>query len=61
MKILVVDDFDTMHKIIRDILIELGYEDILQAYNGEGALYHHEQREDRPDNFRLEHAQDDRP
>ncbi|MCK5227627.1 MAG: response regulator [Desulfobulbaceae bacterium] len=40
MKILVVDDFDTMHKIIRDILIELGYEDILQAYNGEGALYH---------------------
>ena len=35
MRILVVDDFDTMVRIIRDILNELGYNDIVTARNGE--------------------------
>lgn len=38
MRILIVDDFDTMHKIIRDILHELGYSDTVSAYNGEKAF-----------------------
>ncbi len=33
-KILVVDDFDTMVHIIRNTLNELGYEDIVTARNG---------------------------
>lgn len=37
-KILVVDDFDTMIKIIRNILVELGYENIVTARNGVFAL-----------------------
>lgn len=40
MKILIVDDFDTMHKIIRNCLTEAGYEDVIQAYDGHGALFH---------------------
>lgn len=32
--ILIVDDFDTMLKIIRDILCELGYTKIITAKNG---------------------------
>ncbi len=38
MKVLIVDDFDTMHKIIRDILHELGYEKTVSAHNGQKAL-----------------------
>ena len=34
LKILLVDDFDTMLKIIRDILNNLGYENIVTAKNG---------------------------
>ena len=37
-KILVVDDFDTMQKIIRNILLEQGYSDIVYARNGKLAL-----------------------
>lgn len=37
-KIMVVDDFDTMQKIIRNILLELGYDDISYAKNGKLAL-----------------------
>jgi two-component system chemotaxis response regulator CheY len=36
--ILVVDDFDTMVRIIRKLLHEIGYENIDEASNGEEAL-----------------------
>ena len=38
MKILVVDDFSTMRRIIRNILRQLGYEHILEADDGLAAL-----------------------
>ena len=38
LKIMVVDDFDTMQKIIRNILLEIGYDDITYAKNGMIAL-----------------------
>jgi two-component system chemotaxis response regulator CheY len=34
LRILVVDDFDTMTRIIRNLLIDLGYDQILTAKNG---------------------------
>jgi two-component system chemotaxis response regulator CheY len=37
MKFLVVDDFDTMIRIIKNVLGELGYEDVITARNGEQA------------------------
>ncbi len=37
-KILVVDDFATMRKVIRNLLKQVGYENILEAENGEAAL-----------------------
>lgn len=37
-KILVVDDFATMRKIIKNILIQLGFRDILEADDGTTAL-----------------------
>jgi two-component system chemotaxis response regulator CheY len=38
MKILVVDDFATMRRIVKNILKQLGYENILEADDGAGAL-----------------------
>ena len=38
MKILIVDDFATMRKILRNILKELGYTDLLEAEDGQAAL-----------------------
>lgn len=38
MRILVVDDFATMRKVIRNLLKQVGYENILEAENGEAAL-----------------------
>lgn len=38
MKILVVDDFATMRRIIKNILRELGYENIFEADSGLAAL-----------------------
>ncbi|MBN1478019.1 chemotaxis response regulator CheY [Candidatus Sumerlaeota bacterium] len=38
MKILVVDDFKTMRRIVRTILTQLGYTEIDEADNGESAL-----------------------
>lgn len=34
LRILVVDDFDTMTRIIRNLLLDLGYDQILTAKNG---------------------------
>ena len=36
-RILIVDDFDTMQKIIRNILIDLGYTNLVFATDGERA------------------------
>lgn len=38
MKILVVDDFGTMRRIIKNILRQIGYVDIFEAENGLAAL-----------------------
>jgi two-component system chemotaxis response regulator CheY len=37
-KILIVDDFATMRKIIKNILIQLGFKDVLEADDGTTAL-----------------------
>lgn len=39
LKILVVDDFDTMIRIIRNILYDLGYHNVVTAINGEHACH----------------------
>jgi PleD family two-component response regulator len=38
MKVLVVDDFATMRKILRNILKQIGFEDIIEAEDGSAAL-----------------------
>ncbi len=38
MRLLVVDDSSTMRRIIRNNLKAVGYDDVLEAENGEGAL-----------------------
>lgn len=38
MKVLVVDDFATMRKIIRNILKQIGFEQIIEAEDGHAAL-----------------------
>ena len=38
MKVLVVDDFATMRKIVRNILKQIGFEDITEAEDGSVAL-----------------------
>ena len=38
MKVLVVDDFATMRKIVRNILKQIGFEDITEAEDGNVAL-----------------------
>jgi len=38
MRFLVVDDFDTMIRIIKNVLGELGYDDVVTARNGEQAF-----------------------
>ena len=38
LKILVVDDFATMRRIIRNLLKEIGYEDIEEAEDGQQAF-----------------------
>ncbi|MDD3581891.1 MAG: response regulator [Desulfobacca sp.] len=37
-KVLVVDDFSTMRKIVRNVLKQIGFEDIVEAENGASAL-----------------------
>ncbi len=38
LKILVVDDFATMRKVIRNLLKQVGYEDIVEAEDGVAAM-----------------------
>lgn len=38
MKILIVDDFSTMRRIIRNLLRDLGYENVAEADDGNSAL-----------------------
>jgi two-component system chemotaxis response regulator CheY len=38
MKVLVVDDFATMRKIVRNILKQIGFENIMEAEDGSAAL-----------------------
>jgi len=38
MKILIVDDFSTMRRIVKNLLQELGYSDITEADDGNTAL-----------------------
>ncbi|NBX15786.1 MAG: response regulator [Proteobacteria bacterium] len=38
LKILIVDDFPTMRKIVRQVLRQLGYENVQEAEDGEAAL-----------------------
>ncbi|WP_254458000.1 response regulator [Xanthomonas sacchari] len=38
MKILVVDDYRTMRRLIRMLLGQLGYDDVVEAADGEAAL-----------------------
>ena len=40
MKILAVDDFSTMRRIVRNILRQLGYNNIAEAEDGASALEH---------------------
>ena len=59
LQILVVDDYNTMVRIVRKLLKQIGYENVDEASNGEMALgmiqekvwAHH---------LRLEHGADDR-
>ena len=37
-KVLVVDDFATMRKVIRNLLKQIGYENVVEAENGQVAL-----------------------
>jgi two-component system chemotaxis response regulator CheY len=38
MKFLVVDDFSTMRRIVKGLLVELGYQDVTEADDGSTAL-----------------------
>ena len=38
MRILVVDDFATMRKVIRNLLRQIGYQEVIEAENGISAL-----------------------
>jgi two-component system chemotaxis response regulator CheY len=38
MKFLVVDAFSTMRRIIKNLLIDLGYDNVTEAYDGQTAL-----------------------
>ena len=60
MPILVVDDYNTMIRIIRNLLRQLGFEDIDDASDGSVALAKMQQQEIRPGDLRLEHGADDR-
>ena len=62
MKILVVDDFSTMRRIVRNLLVELGFSNplIQEADDGDNAIAMLRSHAVRPGGDRLEHAQHDR-
>ena len=60
MPILVVDDYNTMIRIIRNLLKQLGFEDVDDATDGGAALAKIAGQELRPGDLRLEHGADDR-
>ena len=57
--ILIVDDYNTMIRIIRNLLRQLGFEHIDEANDGSMALAKM-RTPIRPGDFRLEHGADDR-
>ena len=60
MKVLVVDDFATMRRIVKGVLKQLGFNTIVEAEDGSGRPRGLEKRKDRIDRLGLEHAEDDR-
>ena len=60
MPILVVDDYNTMVRIIRNLLRQLGFKDVDDASDGTAALAKMLEQEVRPGHLRLEHGADDR-
>ena len=60
MPILVVDDYSTMIRIIRNLLRQLGFEDVDDAPDGSVALAKMHDQALRPGDLRLEHGADDR-
>ena len=61
MKFLVVDDFSTMRRIIKNLLHDLGYPNVTEADDGKTALPHAAGRRFRFPDHRLEHAGHARP
>ena len=61
MPILVVDDYNTMIRIIRNLLRQLGFENVDDASDGiDRARPSMREQEIRPGDLRLEHGADDR-
>ena len=60
MPILVVDDYSTMIRIIRNLLKQIGFENVDDASDGSAALAQDAGQEIRPRDLRLEHGADDR-
>ncbi len=56
-KVLVVDDFPTMRRIVKNLLKQLGFENIDEADDGVNALAKLKKRRIRSGCFRLEHAE----
>ncbi len=61
MKILIVDDFPTMSRIVRNLLKELGYTNVDEAEDGQAGLARLRGRRLRLHDLRLEHAEPRRP
>ena len=60
MPVLVVDDYNTMVRIIRNLLRQLGFEDVDDANDGTAALAKMRSTQIRTGDLRLEHGADDR-
>ena len=60
MPILIVDDYNTMIRIIRNLLKQLGFENVDDANDGTSALAKMRREDLRPRHLRLEHGADDR-
>ena len=60
MNVLIVDDYKTMLRIIRNLLKQIDFENVEEASDGVEALAKLQSRQFRPDHQRLEHGADDR-